>query len=560
MADVGRELADRELRKLERKLAREYAQAEKELRKEYEKFVKEYASEFKRKWKLVQEGKLSEQNFSHWLEKQSLHNSWANDMIRKMADEQVNANKRAAEIINGYMPKVYAEAYNFGTFMIESVGGIDTAFTLYNADAVARLMKKNTKLLPKASVDIAKDRRWNQQHIRSALTQSILQGDGIAKMSKRLLKAGMIATKPEDIKGWKLLSPKKLAREVERRNKVAAIRNARTMMVGAENGGRFDSFQRAIGLGIEMKKMWSATMDSRTRDSHAVLDGETVELDEKFSNGLIYPGDPDGAPGEVYNCRCRLSAQLAGFERNNRHIVDGEHVTEEDYLNWKKAHGEFAKVDGKWQKVVKENNKEIIKSAKQYSVGYHEKNNYSAALFDAFTVDEKNALISYTSGRFERINNILRGIQEVDESKINPIEAIENIKAMKSIDGCTSALSKSILADDTILYRGMGDMKSLSTAMGIDDNVLKQMLDSKDIIGQSFIEKAFCSTAIDAKTMRANEINLKILAPKGTKGMYVDPISLAKGEHEVLLQRGTRFEIVEVKKNGKRYDLTVVIK
>ena len=39
-----------------------------------------------------------------------------------------------------------------------------------------------------------------------------------------------------------------------------------------------------------------------------------VEVEEPFPNGLYYPKDPEGAPEEVYNCRCTMSAHLDVFE------------------------------------------------------------------------------------------------------------------------------------------------------------------------------------------------------------------------------------------------------
>ena len=46
--------------------------------------------------------------------------------------------------------------------------------------------------------------------------------------------------------------------------------------------------------------------------NHVILEGETVGIDEKFSNGLRYPRDPeDGRPEEVIRCRCYLTY---GFE------------------------------------------------------------------------------------------------------------------------------------------------------------------------------------------------------------------------------------------------------
>lgn len=82
----------------------------------------------------------------------------------------------------------------------------------------------------------------------------------------------------------------------------------------AENAGRIGSYQRASGMGIELKKQRIATLDSRTRDSHRELDGEKADIDAKFSNGLSYPGDPAGPASEVWNCRCTLVAALPGHD------------------------------------------------------------------------------------------------------------------------------------------------------------------------------------------------------------------------------------------------------
>lgn len=61
-------------------------------------------------------------------------------------------------------------------------------------------------------------------------------------------------------------------------------------------------------------RVWNATMDDRTRDSHAGLDGYSVQgMDEPFpadGGPLLYPGDPDGPPEEIINCRCWLTYEL----------------------------------------------------------------------------------------------------------------------------------------------------------------------------------------------------------------------------------------------------------
>ena len=65
-----------------------------------------------------------------------------------------------------------------------------------------------------------------------------------------------------------------------------------------------DAQQAAKAKGADVVKQWDATLDGRTRDSHRRVDGEVRELDEKFSNGLMFPGDPNGGAAEVVNCRC----------------------------------------------------------------------------------------------------------------------------------------------------------------------------------------------------------------------------------------------------------------
>lgn len=65
-----------------------------------------------------------------------------------------------------------------------------------------------------------------------------------------------------------------------------------------------DAQYAAKKKGADIVRMWDASLDKRTRDSHARVDGEIRELDEKFSNGLMFPGDPNGSAAEVINCRC----------------------------------------------------------------------------------------------------------------------------------------------------------------------------------------------------------------------------------------------------------------
>ena len=122
---------------------------------------------------------------------------------------------------------------------------------------------------------------WNARRIRNELTAGIIQGESMGKIANRFY-------------------------SVMGSNRKAAVRNARTAVTSAQNGGRMDAMRRAMEQGYSAKKQWVSTMDERTRLSHILLGGETVDANKPFSNGLMYPGDPDGDPSEVYNCRCTM--------------------------------------------------------------------------------------------------------------------------------------------------------------------------------------------------------------------------------------------------------------
>jgi 2'-5' RNA ligase len=87
---------------------------------------------------------------------------------------------------------------------------------------------------------------------------------------------------------------------------------ARTETLGANNAGARESAKAtAQFLGYspdQVMRVWLATSDDRTRDSHLDADGQTIYgMDATYQVGdadLASPGDYDGPPEEVINCRC----------------------------------------------------------------------------------------------------------------------------------------------------------------------------------------------------------------------------------------------------------------
>jgi 2'-5' RNA ligase len=88
---------------------------------------------------------------------------------------------------------------------------------------------------------------------------------------------------------------------------------ARTEMTSAVNGASLAAAQ-LIGeqTGAKMTKTWLTAPGAQfpRHEDYDDLDGQTVGQDETFTVGedeLQYPGDPDGSPEEVINCRCAMT-------------------------------------------------------------------------------------------------------------------------------------------------------------------------------------------------------------------------------------------------------------
>lgn len=86
---------------------------------------------------------------------------------------------------------------------------------------------------------------------------------------------------------------------------------ARTETTRATNAGSHEIYQ---GAGVE-RKIWQATNDDRTRDSHASASGQVQPINLPFKIGsseMMYPGDASlGAPvSEFANCRCTVLPDL----------------------------------------------------------------------------------------------------------------------------------------------------------------------------------------------------------------------------------------------------------
>lgn len=298
--DKAHRLTDKKLEEMEKRLSAIYSEAQKDIQKKSDEYFDKFKKADEEKRKLVKQGKLSQKEYKEWRQNKIMYGKRFTAMKEDIAKQLLNVNQTATAYINGELPEVYTLNYNALAESVDGVGGY--SFTLTDRDTVKRLATTDKSLLPFRELDPAKDIPWNMKKINGQVLQGIVQGESVQKISKRIM-------------------------NVQEMNKDAAIRSARTIVTGAENKGRMDSYKRAETDGIILQKEWIATNDNRTRHAHSYLDGVVVDCDKPFETVLwlsknkrmpdkiMFPGDPSAHPANIYNCRCTMASVVKGFKK-----------------------------------------------------------------------------------------------------------------------------------------------------------------------------------------------------------------------------------------------------
>lgn len=234
--------------------------------------------------------------------------------IKTLTNESIKTTTKAIK-------DLYSEQFYRAGFAFEQSLGVKLGFGLLNPDVI------------KASVLNSLDRiKWTDRmkdhaqtymkQIQSELTQGLIQGEGYGKIAKRIVeKTGINASK--------------VIRIV--RTEGHRVRSAGSLLA-------YDKTQSAADrLGLKTVKVWIATLDNRTRDSHAEMDGKEANEDGIFS---LPSGATTEAPGlsgvaeEDINCRCTTIMQFKDFPPAFRKDNETKQVIEyQNYEEWKKAKG-----------------------------------------------------------------------------------------------------------------------------------------------------------------------------------------------------------------------------
>lgn len=324
-ADFIAEQNDKVLDRLEKRCAEVYKDAYKSTWKKLRKYLADFERLDRKKKKQVRDGKITEKEYRQWRFNKMAMGEKYQDLVDVLRQDFTNSNIIAAGIMRDNISDVFANSANYTQYEIDQKFNIDTTYSLYDRDAVARLLRDTPDLLPQPKVNIPLDLQWNKGKISSAIARGLLSGDSIPKIANRL-------------------------RSVTDMNRNSAIRNARTAVTGRENAGRQDRYNRAAERGLPLVKKWIATLDGRTRHDHGMADGQEVGLKEKFNVGgykMMYPGDPSAPPQLVYNCRCTMVTQERSeiIAEPRQRLARDENgnwitVTDMNYAQWQQKYGQ----------------------------------------------------------------------------------------------------------------------------------------------------------------------------------------------------------------------------
>ena len=297
----------KELTKDERIIVRGYKEGLKNIRKDINLLYEKHAKD----------GKLSAADLSKYNRLTNLEKNIA-DNLKTAYDVQVRTTKKAVK-------GAFESAFYYGTFELEQEAKMNLMFGLLKKEAVNAVVEG-----PNRWPQIAKGHtKLTNAKIRDQIMQGVVQGKDAGQVTKAIAKEMNIAASK-------------------------ACRIVRTETHRAQNQGSLDSYTEAYKKGVLIQKVWVATLDDRTRDSHRVMDGQVVEVYEDF----IMPGDikasapglSGSASGDI-NCRCTIRAEVVGFTPQARRARGDGIIPQQTYQQWAKAKG--IKFDDKMADEVK---------------------------------------------------------------------------------------------------------------------------------------------------------------------------------------------------------------
>lgn len=193
--------------------------------------------------------------------------------------------REVAKTIRQAQQNAYIEKFLMSLYLYEMASQTSMQFDVPTASVINKAIEQPIEFI-KLVPTLQKHRDEVLKKIRIHITQGIMSGEGYSKIAKAL-------------------------RDDIGMTKAQSQRVARTEAGRAMSQAGLDSALVAKDNGLDMKKRWSATKDTRTRDTHRHLDGKAVDIDDNFHSSGCVGQAPKLFVGvasakENINCRCKL--------------------------------------------------------------------------------------------------------------------------------------------------------------------------------------------------------------------------------------------------------------
>ena len=335
-------ISTRQLNRLRRRILRVYGTARQEMTKQLTEFLEHYQKLDAYKRQQLEAGKITESDYRTWLRNQVFQSEMMHQKLDNITQTCTTAQQTAYNLARD---EQYALGANWAFYELEQAAGVAFNLTLYNTEAVKRLLVENPKLVPNKRIKSESNKTYDARVFNRYVMQGIIQGKSVHDIAVQAVK-GMADTEVH----W-------------------AMNNAITALTGAQNAGTMQQLRNAEAIGIEVQKRWNSTLDYRTREMHRLLDQETADLDEPFkAQGyeIQYPGDPNAAPEMVYHCRCKVTGALVKYPRKDamrRDNTTKEVTSDLTYTEWYKAKG-GTEAEQMWRTEERKRRKESAKHEK----------------------------------------------------------------------------------------------------------------------------------------------------------------------------------------------------
>jgi hypothetical protein len=338
-------ISTRQLNRLRRRILRVYGTARQEMTKQLTEFLEHYQKLDAYKRQQLEAGKITESDYRTWLRNQVFQSEMMHQKLDNITQTCTTAQQTAYNLARDEQYDIFALGANWAFYELEQAAGVAFNLTLYNTEAVKRLLVENPKLVPNKRIKSESNKTYDARVFNRYVMQGIIQGKSVHDIAVQAVK-GMADTEVH----W-------------------AMNNAITALTGAQNAGTMQQLRNAEAIGIEVQKRWNSTLDYRTREMHRLLDQETADLDEPFkAQGyeIQYPGDPNATPEMVYHCRCKVTGVLVKYPRKDamrRDNTTKEVTSDLTYTEWYKAKG-GTEAEQMWRTEERKRRKESAKHEK----------------------------------------------------------------------------------------------------------------------------------------------------------------------------------------------------